>query len=238
MIALWIGVAASAVGWLLPIPTDKLGWGLRVRPLEYHQPYLAREYIEQHRLTVVLINQSKEERKYLLLDLAGKSGDLKTTIIQPSGNPLRSHFHATLAILFEERWKLPAGQLVSDAFKFQDFGYHVLPEPGEYELRASFKTPEGVIVSPAVKLTVIEPSPEAILASQPVPLEGYQAKWPKDKQERAVIQQIKIGNRTWLVYRRFLSSKSGGKVSNTFRLAELPEKVEMKVEGAYGARPC
>lgn len=49
------------------------------------------------------------------------------------------------------------------------------------------------------------------------------------------IQQIKIGNRTWLFYRKFLSPANGDKVSAAFRIAELPGKVlDMKVDGNFG----
>ena len=236
MITLWGVMIINALGWLLPVPADKLGWGLRIRPLENHQPYLAMESIEQARLAIVLINKSKEERKYLLLDAACANGDLETTIVRPNGKPLRNHSHPSLAILFEYRWKLPAGQLVAEQFKSGDLGYYELPEPGEYELRASLKTAQGIVTSPPVKLAVVEPAPDAILASIAVPLEGYQAKWPKEKQETAAMQQIKLGNRTWLFYRQFLSSELGGKVSHSFRLAELPGKVELRVEGAFGDR--
>lgn len=225
---------AATLSPYLPDPADKFGWGLRIRPLEFHQPYLARESIEQGRVAVLLRNHAKEERKYLLLDVACKSGSLRASIVRPDGKPLRSHFHATLVVMFENRWTLAAGQLDSSVFSFRDFGYSELPEPGEYELRASLKTAEGLVVAPAVKLRVIEPAADAILASQPVPLEGYQAKWPKGKQEQAEIQQIRIENRTWLVYRKFLCPELGGKVNYTFRLAELPGKVDLRVEGAFG----
>ncbi len=58
--------------------------------------------------------------------------------------------------------------------------------------------------------------------------------WPEAKRDRGSIQQIKIENRTWLFYRRFLSDELGGKANAVHRLAELPGKVEMKVEGVYG----
>ena len=46
-----------------------------------------------------------------------------------------------------------------------------------------------------------------------------------------MIQQIKIGNQTWLFYRQFESRENGGKVSASFRIAELPGKVlDLKVE--------
>jgi len=37
-----------------------------------------------------------------------------------------------------------------------------------------------------------------------------------------------------LIYRLYKSPKEGGGIERTYRLAELPGKVEMRVEGAYG----
>jgi len=79
------------------------------------------------------------------------------------------------------------------------------------------------------------PVPGQALSSQTIALEGYQGKWPKERQQRAVLQQIKIGDRTWLFYRKFLCTENGGKVTFTYRIAELPGKVfDLKVEGAFG----
>ena len=43
-----------------------------------------------------------------------------------------------------------------------------------------------------------------------------------------------MGKKTLLIYRRRYDPKSGGGIYRTMRLAELPGKVEMKVEGAFG----
>ncbi len=43
-----------------------------------------------------------------------------------------------------------------------------------------------------------------------------------------------MGKRTFLIYRRFQSSKEGARIKSTFRLAELSNKCEMKVGGAFG----
>lgn len=235
MIAILVALTmVNATGWLLPAPTDKLGWGLRVLTLDFHRPYLVRESLDRGSFEVVLINQSKEVREYVLLEIAQLSRALRVIILKPDGNPLRSHGRGFRSDLLTGPSRLPAGQLVVSRFGFDQFEYDELPVPGEYQMRATLKTTEGIIVSPALKLTVIEPAPDAILASHQVPLEGYQANWPKAKQERAVIQQIKVGNRVWLFYRKFLSSELGGKVIASFRLAELPGKVELQAEGAFG----
>lgn len=47
---------------------------------------------------------------------------------------------------------------------------------------------------------------------------------------------MRVGDRIFLVYRKFVSPKNGGGVNGTFRVCELPAKVEMTVEGEYGDR--
>ena len=111
----------------------------------------------------------------------------------------------------------------------------MLWDPGIYTLAAKLKTSEGLITSPSIKLQFIEPKPDAILESRPVTLEGRQAKWPETKRAKAVVQQIKIEGRTWLIYRRFGSAEERGIVTYSYRICELPGKaLELKVEGAFG----
>lgn len=231
-------IPVGAIAWMIPAdkpaPTEKLGWGLRLRPLEFHEPYLVTESIAHNQLEIVLINQSEEMRQYTPLGTANKLRDLKISL-RPS---------TLYGITHPESWdrnpanasaQLPAGQSHSWVFNFPDFRFHRLHVVGDYEMQASLKTAEGEVVAPVFKFKVIEPAADDILASQAVPLEGYQAKWPKEKHDRAAVQQIKIGNRTWLVYRKFLSSELGGGVDHTCRVAELPGKVlDLKVEGAFG----
>ncbi len=233
---IWLLLAVlNASAWFFPAPIDKLGWVLRVRPLDIHRDYLAQEDMSLYSLAVVLINRSSEARQHIPLKLARNTGDLRGAFVGSDGTTLRSHLEGIGGKQSEERSQLAFGRFSSSTFAFQDFGYFQLPETGEYELRASLKTVEGVISAPAVKFKVIEPTADDILASQAVPLEGQFSKWPKEKQERAVVQQIRIGNKVWLFYRKFLSSELGGKVEFAIRIAELPGKVvDFKVDGAFG----
>jgi len=233
--AIWLLLAVlNANAWLLPSPADKLGWGLRVSTLKLHQPFLAEERVEFGGFELVLINQSKDMRQCIRLDASSSTGYLGISIVGPDGRYV-DNMKIRNGSTFFECGELLAYQRASSAYRFRQFGYYRLPEPGEYELRASLQTAEGKIVAPSFKIKVIEPVTDTILVSRPVPLEGEQLKWPKEKQERAVMQQIKVGNRTWLVYRQFQSPQLGGAVSATFRIAELPGKVlDMKVEGTFG----
>ena len=234
----WLLVTSvSAVAWLFPSPSDKVGWGLRVRSQNLSQPFLTRESLLGGGFEVGLINQSTEVRKYIPLEAARKIHDLKISLVGANETILKpfGHGRAFNRDGFQERLSLAPGHVVSIVLSFQTFGYYQLPEPGEYELRASLETAEGKIVAPSFKLKVIEPTADAILVSRPIPLEGERVKWPKERHERAVVQQIKVGDRTWLFYRQFSSPENGGKVSASFRIAELPGKVlDMNVEGAFG----
>ena len=235
MSAVWIILAVFNSGaWLLHAPTDKLGWALRVRPMVRHQTYFNRESIDHITLALTLVNQSGEKRFSMSLREARDTGDLKISIIPPDADKLDriSFRHLRVPV---KSMPIESGKFIQCDFTFIDFGYYELADVGTYELRASLETTRGQIFAPVVKLRVIEPAPSDILESKPVPLEGYKSKWPKEKHDSAAIQQIKIGDRTWLFYRKFLSPLDGGKVSNTFRIAELPGKVvDFKVEGAFG----
>jgi len=195
---------------------------------------LAQEGIWHGAVGVVLVNQTQDVQEYFPLEVAREVGDLSVKIVQPNGKTLRTRREGLVDGPLMERRKLPAGRVVASIFGFDELGYHQLPGPGKYELRASLKTVGGVIHAPVVKLMVIEPAPDTIVASHPISLTGEQLKRPADARERAAVQQIKVEGRTFLFYRRFLSAKNGGEIGDTFRLAELPGKVELSVSGSHG----
>jgi len=226
----------SAMTWMFPSPSDKSGWGLRMQTQSVCQPFLTRESIWQGRLEVMLINQTKDERKYIPLETARKIHDLRIVIVSANGSTLPSfgHSRAFNRDAFPRRSLLPAGRATSHLFGFEQLGYSQLPGSGEYEMRASLQLTDGIIDAPAIKLKVVEHTSEDVLVSQSVLLEGQSAKWSKERQPRAFVQQIKIGNRTWLFYRKFSSPEFGGEIESAFRIVELPEKCEMRVEGSFG----
>jgi hypothetical protein len=88
------------------------------------------------------------------------------------------------------------------------------------------------IKAPPVEFEVVAVPPSAVLVSHAVGLEGRAVK----EGGRPVIQQVPVGNRTLLIYRcHYDPTQPGGGSYFTTRLAELPGKCEMTVEGAYGA---
>ncbi len=225
----------NANAWFLPAPTDKVGWALRVRTSENPRLFLAEESIEHREVEIVLINRSKTTREYTTLKLAAEVGDLNVSIIQPNGKQLVGLHTIPQREPAKDDSQLVAGRFESSAFLFIRAGLTQLSGPGVYELHASLKTAEGVVVAPAVKFKVIEPAHTDILMSVPAPLEGQEARYPKENQERALIQQIKVEDRFWLFYRRFMRSEIGGGTYASYRIAELPGKVvDLKVEGAFG----
>ena len=224
----------NANAWLLPVPADKFGWGLRLRPSECHDFYLLKESIWHHQLRVVLINQTRDARQATPLATARKVRNLKINM-HPSTMTLNTHPDDNDTSPVKASLQLPAGHSHTSVFEFTDLHFSQFQKTGDHEMTASLKTAEGMVVAPVFKFKVIEPAADSILHSQSIPLEGQFAKWAMERQDTAAIQQIKVGNRTWLFYRKYYSPENGGKVSRTFRIAELPGKVvDFKVEGAFG----
>ncbi|MBY0459480.1 MAG: hypothetical protein K2V38_19330, partial [Gemmataceae bacterium] len=90
--------------------------------------------------------------------------------------------------------------------------------------------------SPPLEFEVVEVTEKAVLTTHWLPLEGERAKQPPEEAERRAIQQVAVRGRTFLVFRYYHSQKNGGKPSQLVRLAELPGKVDVKVEGGFGDR--
>ena len=113
MSAIWIAVAViNATGWLLPDPADKFGWGLRVRTLELHQPFLTGESLERtdrSAVMVVLINQTSDVREYVALESAFAAHDLRVSLLRPNGKPLLPQNTADRIAELDQRLKLHAG---------------------------------------------------------------------------------------------------------------------------------
>jgi hypothetical protein len=229
-----LATAVSAAAPSLPGPADVEGWGLRVRRLDAPGWYLAGEPLGPVRIEVRLTNRASRVRPYPHLEGARSSGDLSVTVTRPDGTPLPSLAGPFVRRPGATRPELPAGGSASAVFRLRDFGYDQLREPGEYRLTASLKTPDAVVPAPPLILTVADVPPAAVLVSHLVPPASAEAKRPEAERVRAFVQQVRVGGRVLLIYRRFVGPKFGGGVDYTFRLAELDGEVEMKVGGAYG----
>lgn len=229
-------VAVSVFGTLYPRPQDKEGWGLRLHNLTVRGPYLAGERIDRVGFDITLLNYSKETRQHDPLIVALSMGDLSVAIVQPEGKPIRSLAHPSgRRDPFAVAAKMQPGECASLDFTFGDFGYYEVRKVGKHQLAVELRVGGKRIVAPPVTMDVVDVSPDAILASHAVPLEGRERQQPPNEQARPMVQQVKLGKRTFLIYRRYTGTKWGAVVEATFRLVELPGKVEMTVEGAYGA---
>ncbi len=230
-------VALVAAGWSMVVSSlyDAHGWSLRVQSLT-SGPYLVGETHKTIRMRITLSNKTDTALQYPPFELAIRAAELRINLLAPDGRVAdRNETSDPYGPSRLESWaKMEAGKSVVGELPLSIFGYERFYEMGKYKAMLTFKTPQGKVSSFPWVLEVVEPADTDILASQLVPVEGDRLNWPKEKQERVTIQQIKIGNRTWLFHRQFLNSEQGGKVSRTFRIAELPGKCEMKVEGAFG----
>lgn len=237
-IAILIAVIAANAP-LLPSVHDKHGWALRVRFVDPQQSYLPQECIEHCETEVSLMNRSGQLRTYMPLVAAAAKRDLTVSLRRTDGKPIDSpsisgcsSFRVVIPKVLPQ---LAAGETHSLRFMPSRAGFYTFSQAGNYELRATLKTDDGKIDAPPMKFKVIEPRSEDVIESKRIPLEGEMTRWPKERQVRGYVQQIKIGSRTWLFYRRHSSDENGGAVSGAHRIAELPGKVlDLKVEGAYG----
>jgi len=230
-------LAAAAVASLAPFfpsPVDAHGWGLRVHGLTIRGPYLVGEAIDRIHLKVTLLNVSKETRMHEPLIVARDTGDLELVIVQPDGEWLAGDGGAGPRNPFTQQLKLLPGAVSSEDFRFAEFGYGRLRMPGQHQLKAVLRINGKKITAPPVVVEVVEVPANAVLVNHTVPLEGREAALPADERYRPFVQQVKVGKRTLLIYRLDYGPKWGGGIDRIYRLAELPGKVEMAVEGAYG----
>ncbi len=241
MTPIWLAIATIAANAIyLPSAHDKHGWALRVRIIEIQPLYLAQEYIGYCETEVALINRSSATRSHMPLVTSAVKKDLRVSLERTDGKPINSptisggsSFRAVIPKVLPQ---LASGEINTFRFTASRGGFYTFSQSGDYELRATLKTDEGKIEAPPIKFAVIEPNPDDILVSKSVAIEGEMARWPKEKQERGFIQQIEIGSRTWLFYRRYYSQENSGSINSSHRIAELPGKVlDLKVEGAYGS---
>lgn len=219
---------------LMSSPQDKHGWGLRVHRVSLNSPLLTGEAIDRCQLMITLINFSKRVQAHDPLTVAKATDDLQLHVLDPDGkNITMFHFGSVERDPFTAEIKLKPGESSSLDFIFANFGYFRVTKPGRYTIEAKMKIDGRIVTSPPLKFVVLDRKTEVILVSQAIPLEGNQLMFPVEQRDRPFIEETRAGGKTLLVYRRY--SGANDKYISTFRLVELPGKVEMKVEGAYGA---
>jgi len=223
MIVLYVSMFVTNFSVYLPNPHDAHGWGLRVHNLSVPGPYLVGEGAGRPRCDVTLINFSKETREHDPLVVARFTRDLELTIIEPDGKGMPGVGLPGHRSRFVVSGRLRGGEFSSVDFDFAAFGFGLtaFAQVGRHRVEASIKIDGKTVKAPPVEFEVIAVPPSAVLVSHPVPLEGHAA----TESARPVVQQVAVGRRALLIYRG---------PDGLVRLAELPGKCEMTVEGAYG----
>jgi hypothetical protein len=231
-VALFVARDAAEV---LPTPHDAHGWAVRVRGRPIG-PYFAGEYPGRPPLEVLLRNTAATTRSYPDLREARKSDELYISISYPSGQAARRLSDPVVRRPGDLLPELRPGEQHSAKFEWGlgEFGYSRFLEPGVYKAQAVFRSLEGEVKSPPWKFEVTDIPPESVLVSHPVPLVGFRAKQPPAEQDKVVVQQVAVRGRLFLLYCRYAGQKYGGGIGSTARLAELPGKCEVTVEGAFG----
>lgn len=205
------------------------GWFLESR-LVTDGPFIVGESCQNVRIKVVLANVSGEPRSHLTFEDALKSGDLNVRLRYPDGRVVRRYFERTNPR--NPRVSLRASESASVELALSDFGYRQLWEAGKYEAVLTLKTPQGVAFSLPWIVDVVEPALTDVFVSHKI---GPDSRQKSETCPHALVQQIKLGKRVFLVYRSFdRGSRDALVPDRCIRLAELPGKVDLKVTGEYG----
>lgn len=127
--------------------------------------------------------------------------------------------------------KLRPGECYRD--HFESFGVWYLPlhQAGRYQIAARMKIGGKELRSPPVEIEVVKVADDAVLARHDLPRQDLKPQ-PGEHQMRAAVEQVRVGDRVWLVYRRW--GELGGLIFAR-RLVALPGKCEMTVEGVYAS---
>jgi hypothetical protein len=209
------------------------GWELRVQLVDTPITLVEGEGFQAVRVDISLTNRSSKARLYVPLLAAARWGDLRLKVFQPNGSLLRS-YGGPFTPRDSTDAELEAGKTHAEKFSLASFGYVSPRQEGKHRVSVTLKTAEGVVTAAPVELQVVSVGPKAILASTPIPLTGFSAKRPINKREAAFVEQIQLGEQVYLFYRRLDGPADGSQVIVAARLAKLPGKVELKVEGTFG----
>jgi hypothetical protein len=188
-------------------------------------------------LEISLTNRSTETQSYLPLLDARKWGALTVQITQPDGSVLRAYgdpHELPPTDPFHEQLK--PGKTTRTTLSLAWFGYQQPVQVGKHILGVSLYRRGGSLVSQPIEFEVVKIAPEAILASARIPLSETAAQDAVARRKSVLVEQIKVGDRVFLFYRRFSGTGDHRRLELVARVAELPGKVEMKVEGTYGDR--
>ncbi len=230
-----VGCILAGTPATFPSPYDAHGWAFRVRCLGSTGPYLVGEKCDRIKVEITLTNKTAGPLAYPPLDAALKASELQITVnnrVGPGG--LRAHFDSDPPTRAGTWRRMKAGESVSIEFSLADFGYEKFWYTGRFLARPVFQTPQGKVSAVPWFVEAVEATEDMILVSHALlPIER-EAKLPADAQHRGVVQQIKLANKVYLFYRKFEPKKSGSQTYVTARLAELPEKCEMQVNGSVG----
>ncbi len=216
-----LALLTTCVGIYLPNPLDKDGIGLRICNLSDRGPYLRGETLSECHLDIMLVNHSKGTLVHDPFEVARLTQQLKVSVTDPDGKPLHSlvRGQALLRDPFTAEQKLQPGEFSSQDSQFRSFGRWSFLKTGRYQIQAIWTIDGRKLTSPPLEMVVVAVPPEAVLSGIRVVRD--------DKEVRPsgpFVQQVKVGEKTLLIY-------TG---SGTHRLAELPAKVEVSVEGLYG----
>jgi hypothetical protein len=226
---------ATALACAAP-PVEDKGWELKIARANSAEPLLVGESVEGIHLTVTLKNTTNKERGYLPTARALRAHVLQVHIDNPKNKPIGKLGRFPGPDDFKNLTPIAAGKEVQFPLSLGG-AWGLFPYlAGKYTVTVTYETPDGKVTSNAITFDAIEPAKDAILARHQLPPGGRTVQQPEAERVTAFVDQIKVGDKVYLVYREFAGPKDGGGCSFAKRIATLPGKVEMVVVGAHGSR--
>ena len=217
-------------------PVEDKGWELKIERANPAEPVFAGEYTDGITLAVTLKNTTDKERGYVPAPRSIRGHVLDANVLDPRGAVMGQMCRRTRGDDFKNLAPVAAGKTASFPVTLSWFGYTNLYTAGKYAVRLSYQTPDGRIASNALTFEVVDPPKDALLARRQLSPGGRTAQRPLEERETAFVDQVKVGDKVYLLYREYAGPKYGAACSFAKRIATLPGKVDVVVVGAFGSR--
>lgn len=232
------GILFAAAGQPPP-PGQAVGAGLELL-IEWAdpRPYLiVGERLDNVKVKLTFENNSKEPLTYLPFQTAWQVGLFEVVVTQEGTRveqwgrfPIQSNPPSIRPVL-------APGKSLSSEIELGFFGYKRLTAPGRVTIRAEYR-PENLgsepIPSDPLVVSAIDIPDKAVRHAETVPLAGYLANRFPGEKPKVIVQQVDLGEESWLLCRQFAGPKYGGVNVLTERLARVKSGTKFTVSGSFG----
>src|SRR5262249_17997074 len=168
------------------------------------------EYTDGIVATVTLKNTTDKDRGYVGVPQAVQRQVLVADITDPDGQLMRRIGEPGVAEDFKALTPLGAGKEAKLSVGLGSYHFVNFRKAGKHTLQMTYNSPDGRVTSNAIAFTVYDPAKDDIVARQVLPIVGMEARRPAAERASAFLDQVRVGEKTYLVYRRYVGPKGGG----------------------------